>query len=243
MRLYITVDSDERPSFHVPWNYHLSIQSGIYEALGRHAPETATELHQLEHAPPFAFSEFLPTAPYNVLDDGISFSRGLLAFTSDRSEIIDAIASYATVGDLTLGHTALPVIGTDLEPTHGVVKADYRSLSPVCVSHSVDGDRQYLRPDDGMWYARLRDGVRGRIEGYRGELPEDFEFSVDDIKWTKPKRLRVSGGGWAQCTLLEATIRADPVTSEFIQVHGLGERTGLGFGCVVPTDHLPQGVR
>ena len=242
LRLYLTADSRNKPGFQLPWNYHLSIQSAIYDALNEYAPEIATELHQLSHDPPFSFSEFLSTAPYNVGDDGITFNRGFLSVTSPRAEILEAVASWAAEENLTLGHTTLPVIGSDLEPVHGVIEAEYRSVSPVCVSQYRDDRREYLQPDDGMWYARLRDSTRDRLEGERGELPADFEFAVDSIERTKSKRLRVSGGGWATCSLLTATIRADPVTSAFIQNYGLGERTGLGFGCVVPADHLPEAV-
>lgn len=242
MRLYIVVDTEDRPKVHIPWNYHLSVQSAVYDALNEHAPTVATELHQLEHDPPFSFSEFIPTAPYNVGDDGLAITQGLFAFTSDRSEILDAIASYAIAGNLTLGHSTLPVIGTDIEPVHGVERATYRTVSPVCTSQYIDDRREYLRPDDGMWYARLRDSVRDRLDGEWG-FPDDFEFSVDEIHWTKPKSLRINESAWAKCARFEADIRADPVTSEFIQTHGLGERTGMGFGSIVPTDHLPQGAR
>lgn len=108
MRLYIVVDTEDRPKVHIPWNYHLSVQSAVYDALNEHAPAMATELHQLEHDPPFSFSEFIPTAPYNVGDDGLAITQGLFAFTSDRSEILDAIASYAIAGNLTLGQLYPP---------------------------------------------------------------------------------------------------------------------------------------
>ena len=72
LRLYLTADSRNKPGFQLPWNYHLSIQAAIYDALNEYAPEIATELHQLPHDPPFSFSEFLSTAPYNVGDDGIT---------------------------------------------------------------------------------------------------------------------------------------------------------------------------
>lgn len=234
------MDSGRRPRFSLPWNYHLSVQSAIYDALDRYAPKVATELHQLPHDPPFAFGEFVATAPYDVGDEGISFDQGLLPVTSDRTEILEAIASHATGGDLTLGHTTLPVVGTDLEPTHGVGMATYRTMSPVCVSRNTDGEREYLRPDSGAWHVRLYESVRDRLEGEWG-LPDEFEFSVESIEWSKPKRLRV-GGGWANCTRFEATIRTDRTTSEFIQQHGLGERTGMGFGCVIPIDHLPEAI-
>lgn len=239
MRLYLTADSKSKPGFHLPWDYHLSMQSAIYEALDRYAPERATELHQLPHDPPFTFSEFIATAPYTVGDDGITFNRGFFAVTSDETDILDSIASHATAGDITIGHTKLPVIGTDIEPVHGVRKATYRTLSPVCVTQTIDGRREYLRPQDGMWFARVRESVHDRLAHEWG-LPDDFEFSVDQMQWVKPKRLRISGfDGQANCARFEADIRTDVVTSEFIQEYGLGERTGMGFGSVMPTDHLP----
>jgi CRISPR/Cas system endoribonuclease Cas6 (RAMP superfamily) len=39
---------------------------------------------------------------------------------------------------------------------------------------------------------------------------------------------------------MEVDIEADPETSHYIQQQGLGERTGMGFGTVMPITHIPE---
>jgi CRISPR-associated endoribonuclease Cas6 len=239
IRLYIESDCEGEPKFLLPWNYHLSFQSFVYDALGKYEPELASELHQHPDEPPFSFSEFIPTGPYQTMEDGLTATRGYWVVTSDDKRIIDAVANYARHdGMLELGQTRVPVKGVDIEEIEGSTETRYKTLSPVYVSQrDSDGKVEDLFPQDGMWYARLRDSVRDRMDA-KDLLPDDFEFVVDEIHWTKKKRLR-AGDGWRSCTRLEATIRSDNETSRFIQTQGLGEKTGMGFGSVMPTNQVP----
>jgi CRISPR/Cas system endoribonuclease Cas6 (RAMP superfamily) len=45
MRLYIYADSGSAPRFHLPWDYHISFRSFVYDALQTHEPDLAEELH------------------------------------------------------------------------------------------------------------------------------------------------------------------------------------------------------
>ena len=238
IRLYISADSGSDPRFHLPWNYHLSVQSFIYDGLNEYAPELASELHQFPHAPPFVFSEFVQTGPYQTGEDGLSCERGYWVFSSDNKQIIDAVANHARHHELQVGHTQVPVEGVELEETQGVERARYRALSPIYVSQSVDRHREDLYPEDGMWYARLRDNIRDRMEARWDETSE--QLIVEDVHWWKTSRLRVGDSGWATGTRLELTLQTDTRTSEFIQQRGLGERTGSGFGCVMPVEQIPE---
>jgi CRISPR-associated endoribonuclease Cas6 len=209
----------------------------IYEALNQYEPELATELHQHEHAPPFALSEFIQTGPYNTNDEGLSCERGYWTITSDDSAILDAVANHARHHEMKLGHTTIPVEGVDLEPIEGVESARYRTLSPVYVSQYREDRREDLFPTDGMWFARLRDNVRDRMEAQWGQTPE--HLVIDEVHWWKKKRLRV-GDGWSSAARMEVDIESDPETSHYIQQQGLGERTGMGFGTVMPIQQIPE---
>jgi CRISPR-associated endoribonuclease Cas6 len=209
----------------------------MYDGLGRREPDLATELHQLEHAPPFAFSEFIQTGPYEATDDGLSCECGFWTVTSDNTPLLEAVANEARHQELTLGHTTVPVEGCELERIEGVQTARYRTLSPVYVSQHREDRREDLTPDDGMWYARLQDNVRDRMSAQWDNTPD--RFIIDDVHWWKQKRLRV-GDGWASAARMELTITADPETSHYIQQQGLGERTGMGFGTVMPMSQIPE---
>jgi len=237
VRLYINADSGQQPRFQLPWNYHQSIVSFIYDALSRYEPELAADLHQLEHAPPFAFSEFIQTGPYDTADEGLSCERGYWTITSDEIRILEAVANQARDEEMTLGHTTVPIESCEIEKIEGVESARYRTLSPVYVSQYQDGRREDLTPNDGMWYARLRDNVRDRMEAQWGETPD--RLVVDEVHWWKQKRLRV-GDGWCSAARMELDIIADTDTSHYIQQQGLGERTGMGFGTVMPQNQIPE---
>lgn len=236
--MFIIADSGRQPRFQLPWNYHLSFVSFIYDALDEYEPELATDLHQHEHAPPFSFSEFIQTGPYQATEDGLSCERGYWVVNSNDPRILDAAANHARHHEMSLGHTEVPIEGVELEPIEGVLEATYRTLSPLYVSrYNGDGDREGLLPNDGMWFHELIDGVKGRMEAVTGERPS--EFAIEDVDWWKSKRLRVAKNGWVQCARMGLEIRTDETTSEFIQQQGLGERSGLGFGCVMPVNQIP----
>jgi CRISPR-associated endoribonuclease Cas6 len=238
IRLYVAADSGNEPRFHLPWNYHRSVQSFVYDALDRYEPELASDLHQSPHAPPFVFSEFVQTGPYQTDDDGLTCERGYWVFGSDKSTILDAVANHARHSELSVGHTQVPVEGEELESVRGTQRARYRSLSPIYVSQTLDERREDLTPNDGMWYARLRDNVRDRMKARWGETPDNLV--IEDVHWWKSSRLRVGEGGWATGVRLEATLRMDEQTSKFIQKCGLGERTGCGFGFIMPISQIPE---
>lgn len=164
--------------------------------------------------------------------------RGYWVVNSDDARILDAVANHARHHEMKLGHTTIPVDGVEMEPIEGVESAKYRTLSPIYVSYyTEDGEREDLLPSDGMWFNDLIDGVRGRMEAMDHDTPS--KLVIEDINWWKNKRLRVAENGWVRCARLAADIRTDAQTSEFIQQQGLGERSGLGFGCVMPVDQIP----
>jgi CRISPR-associated endoribonuclease Cas6 len=243
-RLYINCDSGSSPRFHLPWNYHLSFQSFIYDALGEYNPELATELHQFPHAPNFAFSEFIHTGPFSHNEDGLACERGYFILTSDDDDIINAVANYATAHDgLSLGHTSVPVEAVEVEPvapTSGETK--FKTLSPIAVSE-VNADeepRDWYRPDDPMWFSRLKENVRDRLNATREDsIQDNFRFKMTDIEWSKPKLLKINSEVDIPCTRAGFVLDTDPVTSQFIQTQGLGEKTGMGFGGVMPTNQIP----
>jgi CRISPR-associated endoribonuclease Cas6 len=158
--------------------------------------------------------------------------------SSDDPRILDAVANHARHHEMVLGHTQVPIEGVEMEPIESASNAKYRTMSPIYVSKSgADGEREDLLPKDGMWFNNLIDGVRSRMEAVEDESPE--EFVIEDVDWWKSKRLRVAESGWVTCARMGVEIRTDKKTSEFIQEQGLGERTGLGFGCVMPVDQVP----
>ena len=239
MRLQIYADSGTEPRFHIPWDSHLSFQSFVYEAASEYIPEYAAALHQNPHAPPFSFSEFQQTESYEVTDDGLLCEGGYWVINSPDTELLTACANHAQAREeLSLGHTTVPVTGVEVNEVHPIKgRARYKTASPIAVSEP-SGDpetpTEWYRPDDGMWYARVCENVRDRLLARHEDATP--EFIIDQLHWTDPKLLKVGPGAKIPCIRCEFTLTCNAQTSRFIQEEGVGEKTGMGFGTVVPAE-------
>lgn len=241
-RLYIHADSGQQPRFFLPWNYNLSFQSFVYDALGQYEPELATELHQLKHAPPFSFSNFIQTGPYTPYEDGLSCTRGYWVVNSDNDAIINALANYAEKRELRLGHTDVPVISTDVETISGESGTrDYKTVSPVAVGempYDRNGTREWYGSEDEMWVTRMHESVRDRIE-HRFDT-QDVEFRIREVRRPDRKVKRVKNDIKIPCTRFSFSAEVDNQVDRFLRTHGLGEKTGQGFGTVVQDGEIPE---
>lgn len=243
-RLYVTVDSESKPSFHLPWNYHLSVQSFIYDALGEYETEIAAEQHQFPHAPPWSYSNFIQTGPFQATKKGLTCSKGYFVFTSDNPSILNAIANFARHNqELKLGHTVLPVSNVEVESINGASgQQTIETVSPIAISEeSTETPRDWYRPNDPMWFSRVKENVQDRMSHIiENGIPDGFEFKLNDVLWTDSKIKKVGENAEIPCTRMAFTIDMDERTSEFVQTHGIGEKTGMGFGAVLNKEDIPQ---
>lgn len=243
-RLYIHTDSKKQPRFFLPWDYHLSFQSFIYQAIGEYEPEVATELHQLKHDPPFSFSNFIQTGPYTPYNDGMSCTRGYWIFNSDRDEIVNAVSNYAEQKNLKLGHTQIPVISTDVEPVEGYSGTKtYESVSPAAVGefpYDGNGTREWYIGGDAMWISRIRESTINRMMHELDRSREDVRFKIKNIEWSDKKVKRVKDKIRIPCTRYKITADTDSTTDRFIRMQGIGEKTGQGFGTTVKNGEIPE---
>jgi CRISPR-associated endoribonuclease Cas6 len=237
MRLYIHANCEEKPRFRLPWNYHLSVINFVYESIGTENPEKASRLHQSPDSPPFSFSNFIQTGPFQPVSDGISFSRGFFCFTSSDQEVIQSIAdNVPSGGDLMVGNTKVPVVDHTVESiTRYSGETEYETLSPIAVSEQYvdDGTREWYLPSDAMWASRIKENLKGRIEGKVG-LHDSFRFKIVNFDWVDKKVKRLTSDIEIPCARARFTLDTDEKTSRFIQNNGLGQRTGMGFGSVIP---------
>lgn len=248
MRLYLHADVENKPMMHFPWDYHLSLMSFIYESLGDKEPELATELHQLEHAPPFSFSEFLQTGAFEVTSQGLFFTKGHITVSSTESRVIKSIKDYIpSSGNLSVGNTDVPIVGQTVEETVGVAGENiYHTLSPIAVGEypydTSKGQREWYHPSDPMWASRIKESVRSNMEAEVG-LSDNFRFRVVDYDWVEKKVKRINSEIRIPCARASITIDTDEETSAFIQDFGVGERTGMGFGNIIIEDRMKQKYR
>lgn len=246
MRLYIHADTQNKPMFQFPWDYHLSLTSFVYDCLSKYDEKLASQLHQSENPPPFSFSNFMQTGPFRANDKGLLFTRGYLSVSSIDSRIVEAVRQYLLEKEssLKIGHTDVPVVGQTVENVTGESgTVTYETLSPIALGEqpysSDQGTREWYLPSDPMWSARLRENVR-KMKKEREGLPEEFMFRVKDYNWVDKKVKRLTEDVEVPCARMSLDIEADEQTSEFIQKFGVGERTGLGFGNIIRKQDMPQ---
>lgn len=244
MRLYVHADCEEKPRFRLPWNYHLSVVNFVYDSIGQENPEKATELHQLPDSPPFSFSNFIQTGPFQTVEDGISFSKGFFCFSSEDQEIIQSLANnIPSGGEMMIGNTKVPVVDHTVESVTGYdEEVEYETLSPIAISeqHVEEGEtREWYLPSDSMWASRIKENLEGRIDGRNG-LHDEFRFKVSDFEWVDKKVKRLTSEVEIPCARARFTLDTDGKTSKFIQNNGLGQRTGMGFGSVIPVEDMHQ---
>jgi CRISPR/Cas system endoribonuclease Cas6 (RAMP superfamily) len=125
-----------------------------------------------------------------------------------------------------------------MEQIDAETNARYETLSPIYSSIHRADRRVPLLPDDPMWAAELRRSVQARMDGV-GLKPEEPLFDIVEVHDWSQDGWRVNEDYVRTCAHCEFTLRTDELTSRFIQRQGIGEGSGLGQSCVIPTDHKP----
>ncbi len=103
-------------------------------------------------------------------------------------------------------------------------------------------------PDSRKWVANLRANLLRRYTDYHGHPPEPGHdaFIVEALappdpgghSRPKPKRVRIAGH-YRRCLLATLKVRAAPGLVRFALDAGLGEKQGMGFGCVEVVEGNP----
>lgn len=239
---------DGTPPFAVPWDYHLSLQSWVTEAVRARNERLADEMHKSETAPPYAFSRLVPTKQGHTdisEQHGLQMDDAVWFFTSDNQAVVEAIVEAAQEGapPMKLGHTQLPVENVSFSEVLPYEEAtEYVTLSPIAVSMRRGGQQKYLPYDDPMWGRRAVELCRRQQAAWYEEGPSDeFQFDIRAVNQANVTT-RKSPGGHRQvdCTVARLTIAADAQTSYHIQLQGVGARTGQGFGFVLPRKDIPD---
>ncbi len=84
------------------------------------------------------------------------------------------------------------------------------------------------------WYPnfkkKLHRNLVERFSEFYGKAPVDH-FDVIETADIKPKRIKIAEG-YRRCSLMSLRIQASPELLRFAYDAGLGEKNGMGFGCV-----------
>jgi CRISPR-associated endoribonuclease Cas6 len=250
MRVRLRLTHQKETGFFIA---HRDLQRGItalvYDALRAADPDLADHLHREGWRTPrgtrvklFSYSRLL--APGRLVTDrGVWFCgpRTHLYFASPFPEVVSAFAAGALArGDFDLAGVRLGVLGADhLKPPETPEgELAVRTLSPVVISDSrsaPQAGRRFLRLSETpeLALARLAHAARIKWEA-GGRDPAAFRLGLL-LGRVKDKYVYHDGAGYAfAASEAELILRGPAEVLGFVYDAGLGEKTGMGFGCLGP---------
>lgn len=257
LKLHLHVDTSHRL---LPINYHYALSSWIYKVLNRGDTEFAQWLHERgyhlesKHFKLFTFSRIIPFKYKRISDRLKIISRQAelqLSFFVEKAVenfIIGLfqgqefeIADYRNkCGFFVETVESLPL--PEFKAT-----MNYRWLSPICVSRSVErsGKRsaEYLHPSHPEYERRFIDNLVYKYLAATNKMgeakenlknPAEFKFAykepakshLETIKAGMPEETRVRG------YFYNFTFTAPPELQRLGYLAGFGEKNSLGFGFV-----------
>lgn len=111
-----------------------------------------------------------------------------------------------------------------------------RTVSPIVLSRrGEDGKKRYLLypQDTGAWLSGLRDNLIKRVAAFTSCVPEPRDVVIDAIGHGRGELVEFQNSR-IPARHMELRIRGSKAVLETAVYAGLGERTGSGFGMVVP---------
>lgn len=226
----------------LPFNHLYYLSSMLYHRLAEADVELANEAHEPGEFRQFNFSRVQPDEPYQVIkkeDGGLKFDTGHFIITSPDREFIQSYCEGLLKDpEFHLGGCEFLMESVEVLPENGVSEREtLRTLSPIYVKTFRRDDETGelkdwdLYPKDGKWYEKLHQNLLRRYEDYHGHPPDKDHFDVTDVRNVNAERETIRNSH-RRCTTLTMDLEASKELMRFALDAGLGEKTGMGFGCM-----------
>lgn len=248
MRVKLRLAAANRRTFFVP---HAELARGVtalvYRAVAAADPDMAAWLHddgwQAEGTPRFKLFSYSRLFGKNRLvnEQGVFFGdpRVHLYFSSPYRNVVAAFAAGAmTAGQLDLAGRTLVVEGVDQVPGPDFAGGalDTATLSPLVISDSRtarSGAHRFLvvgeKPELAL--RRLVENARLKWLCARKD-PKAFSLRLSLIGARRRPVYHAGAGYLFPASEAELRLEGPPEVLAFVYDAGLGERTGMGFGCL-----------
>ncbi|MGI9951401.1 CRISPR-associated endoribonuclease Cas6 [Moorellaceae bacterium AZ2] len=248
MRVRVRLRTETGRTFFLP---HEQVCQGltllVYEVFKAGNPDFASWLHDMGWQQPgtpryklFAYSR-LYTDMMHINDKGIFFGNPDVSFflSSPDPQVISVfLAGTAMVNELAIGDTRFKITGIDRLVPPKTVNGwlDVITLSPCVISDSLTMPSQPYRyllldrePD--LACSRLEKNARLKWMCY-GRDAREFYLRIALLS-AKPKLVYHAAANHAfPCSEAIMRLEGPPEVLEFVYDTGLGEKTGMGFGCL-----------
>jgi CRISPR-associated endoribonuclease Cas6 len=218
------------------YDYQYALSSVIYAKIRCARKDLAARLHASKGFKFYSFSNLILTRP-RFTTQGLKFENADLVVSSPDKEFITTFAEgLLSSPSFTLMRRRFIVESLEVmaSPQLGN-KEVLRTLSPILVRtlREEDGEKKEweLYPSDGKFYDNLHRNLVERYTAFYDEPPLEDIFEVTRILDVKPKRVTIDGTP-RRCTHMTFELNASIELMRFAYDAGLGERQGMGFGCV-----------
>lgn len=254
-RIKMKVEGREKET---PINYQYEMMSAIYSILSKADGEYAQKLHDDGYVSDFKRFKLFCFSNLIAPNRGISFdkSTGRLKIVGEYvywqisfmledglQKFMQGIFENQTIriADTSCGVTFRIVevqLMADVEWKEGPIEC--RTISPVCVSHRVDGKSTvaYISPEDEGYEKAILTGLLERYKAINGKDFEGERYCKLTVIGDAPKsKLITIKAGTEQQTRVKGfvyrfNIELPQDLFEIAYNCGLGEKSGMGFGMI-----------
>lgn len=228
----------------LPFDYQYALSSALLLKLAEADSALAKETHDSTGYKFYNFSNLMLNSYFSDRN-GLQFEDASFIISSPDSRFLRSYAEgLLSSPELHLYNEQFAVRQIDILPDPEFKSpCTMRTISPVFVKtvrESDDGGKTRmvewdLYPNGGKFYENVHQNLLSRYGEFYGKKPEDDHFEILEISAFKPKRVKIGGGPNAsmrRCSLMEFKLSASKELLKFIYDAGIGEKTGMGFGCV-----------
>ena len=224
----------------LPYDYQYALASMLYGKLAVGNIKLANESHPHQNFKFYTFSNLI-LENRKVSSKGLSFENAHFILTSPDVEFIKSFAEgLLQKPQFNLYKENFVVTKIEiLEQKEMKSPSIFKTLSPIFTKtlRKINGKlvEWDLYPKDGKFYENIHKNLVERFTEYNNRKPENDHFEIIDVKNSKPKRITIGSGEKAtkrRCSLMIFAVEASEELLQFAYDAGIGEKNGMGFGCL-----------
>jgi CRISPR-associated endoribonuclease Cas6 len=220
----------------LPFDYQYGLSSVMYKKLSEVDKTFTDKLHKTRGFKFYSFSNLMFDSKITT-ENGFLFKHGTFLISSPDPEFIRMFAEgFLMTPEFNLNGVDAVVDKIEILPENNPgTKSTLKTLSPIYVKtmREIDGTLKEwdLLPTEGKFYDNLHRNLVERYQEFNEHPPVEDVFEINKVHWSKSKRVTIDGS-FRRCILMEFDLSASPELMKFAYEAGLGEKQGMGFGCV-----------
>lgn len=221
MRINIKLSSNKEI---VPFNYQRSLVGALHRWIGKNEIHDDISLYSLS---------WLRGGKMRYDKRGLDFKHGaLFSISAPSKELLNGIIQGIFKGTAIRWGMEVTELQICLTPNFGE-KYRFMTSSPVLIKRKIDGEKHdkyfFAQDEDANEY--LTETLRHKLEKARINTDVNVMF---DPNYRNPKIKMINYNGIdIKATFCPVIVEGDPRAVQFAWEVGVGNSTGIGFGCLM----------